>query len=135
MSLEIILITLTIGVICTLLGAWVGYRLAISKQKSSDRTSIIRDVAEKYHDFRENNDTSDLDGLIRSGVARLCTHNEIEVAIQLIKKFGHKDPLRDIRGKLEGKDLHNFISIIQKNNLNLQNKMDLEKAFQEAKLL
>ncbi len=130
MTLESILINLGIGIICTLLG----YRLATSKQKHDDRTSIIRDVAEKYREFIEKNETSDLDGLVRSGIARLSNHDEIEDSIKLIESFGHKDPLRSIRENLEGKDLHDFISIIQKNNINIWKRNELEKAFQEVKM-
>jgi len=83
MTLESILINLGIGIICTLLG----YRLATSKQKHDDRTSIIRDVAEKYREFIEKNETSDLDGLVRSGIARLSNHDEIEDSIKLIESL------------------------------------------------
>jgi hypothetical protein len=128
-----ILISLGIGIICAAVGAWIGYRFAMAKHEKEAKIELIRDVAEKYRHLRETNKTSGLDGLIRSGVARLSSNDEVEEAIKIITSFGNKDPLGSTRHKLVGKDIHHFFKVIQKNNLNIWQNSDLEKAILGAK--
>ncbi len=130
-----ILINLVIGIFCTLLGTFIGYRLAKSKKEKDDRLQIIRDVAEKYRHFVETNKTSGIDGLIRAGITRLRNNSEIKESIKIIMLYGNRDPLSSFRDKLFNKDIHNFLNIIQKNNLDIWKQKDIEIAITETKKL
>jgi hypothetical protein len=124
---------LAVAVVCTLLGGLLGHWLTRMAKRQDDRDDLIQDVAEKYRHLRETNKTDGADGLIKSGVCRLYNTDEVEQAIAIIKNFGQRDPLSTLRERLEGKDIHHFLTILQDHRLNPFQAADLEKAISLAK--
>lgn len=134
--MERLIISLGIGVACALLGAWVGFRLGREAKDQDDREELIRDVAEKYRELHSQNKTEGLDGLIKSGVERLNTHNEVERAVQLIQSFGINDPFSaTIRAELAGRDLRDLFRAIREGKFNLFHSDGLRMAIDKTGIL
>jgi hypothetical protein len=133
--LETLFISLGTGIVCALLGAWVGFRLGRGAKAQDDREELIRDVAEKYRKFYYQNKKEGVDGLIKSGVERLITHNEVEKAIQLIQAFGLNDPFNTIREQLTGKDPRDLFRAIREGEFNPLHPDGLKMAIEKTGLM
>jgi len=126
-------VALGVGIVCSLVGALAGYRLAESRHKRRDRTDLIRDVADKYRDLRESNESSGLDALIRSGVTRLCSTDDLDEAIRLIREFGHTDPLGPLRERLQGKDIFHFFKLAQERRRRLHVAAEFDRLIADTR--
>lgn len=133
MTLKSLLVSVGVGIICSLAGAWAGYRLSESRHRRHIHSDLIADIAEKYRELSERNESAGCDALIRSGVTRLRLRKDIEEVILLIREFGYPDPLSGIREQLKGKDIVDFFRIAKERGRSLYLASELGKAIADTR--
>ncbi|MFH1700532.1 MAG: hypothetical protein ABIE07_08085 [Candidatus Zixiibacteriota bacterium] len=133
--METLLISLGTGIVCALVGTCVGFRLGRGAKAQDDREELIRDVAEKYREFRQQDRTPGVYGLIKSGVERLNTHQEVERTVQLIESFGIKDPFSTIRHQLTGRDLRDLFRAMREGKFNARLPGGVRMAIEKTAML
>ena len=128
--MDTLFITLGVGIVCALVGAWAGHRLGLHQGRRDNRRQVINDVAERYHQIRQSGRSSGAHGLTQCGVYGLQNAGEIEQAVRRIQELGHSDPLNSNREDLRSKDIWHFFQVVRENRLNLIQQSDVNRAYE-----
>lgn len=116
------------GLIISVLCYFAGVIRTNLKYEKQERDSRIKNVFDKYMEFRKTNQTGGYDGLLKAGVAILKDDREIREVYERIVKHGEKPPLEI--GKFNNIDLKAFFDFVIKNRISFL-KTPVEKILEK----
>ena len=113
------------GLILSALTYFAGVYRSDRRYRKQQKEKRIENVLNRYMEFRKTGETADLDGLQRAGIGMLKNDKEIREVVDLIMKYGEKDPLQRRSLEMDGIDLKVFFEEARKKKINFFDSKNL----------